>query len=61
VGAVIGVAVLGDPVTPRLGLAAALRCQLTPRIVWDVGVGTEFAGPADRSKMFLTTGPSFGF
>jgi len=38
-----------------------LRYQLTPRIVWDVGVGTEFAGPADRSRFFGVTGFSFGF
>jgi hypothetical protein len=40
---------------------AGFRHQLTPRLVLDLGVGTEFAGPADRSTFFLTTGISFGF
>jgi len=44
-----------------VGTELGLRYQLTPRIVWDVGVGTEFAGPADRSRIFFTTGFSFGF
>jgi len=44
-----------------VGTEVGLRYQLTPRIVWDVGVGTEFAGPATRSNFFLTTGLSFGF
>jgi hypothetical protein len=44
-----------------VGTEVGLRYQLTPRIVWDVGVGTEFAGPADRSKFSFTTGLSFGF
>jgi Putative MetA-pathway of phenol degradation len=44
-----------------VGTEVGLRFQLTPRIVWDVGVGTEFAGPADRSRFFGTTGFSFGF
>ena len=43
------------------GTEVGLRYQLTPRIVWDAGVGTEFAGPANRSPFFLTTGFSFGF
>jgi len=46
---------------PVVGAEAGLRYQLTPRIVWDVGVGTEFAGPARRSPFFLTTGFSFSF
>src|SRR4030095_12133964 len=37
----------GDP--PTVATEVGLRYQLTPRIVWDVGVGTEFAGPAERS------------
>jgi hypothetical protein len=49
----------GDPTT--VGTELGLRYQLTPRIVWDVGVGTEFAGPAERSKFSFTTGLSFGF
>jgi Putative MetA-pathway of phenol degradation len=44
-----------------VGTEVGLRYQLTPRIVWDVGIGTEFAGPAHRSDLFLTTGVSFGF
>ncbi len=46
---------------PFVGIEIGLRYQLTPRMVWDVGVGTEFAGPAHRSDLFLTTGVSFGF
>jgi len=30
-------------------------------MVWDVGIGTEFAGPTHRSDLFMTTGFSFGF
>jgi outer membrane putative beta-barrel porin/alpha-amylase len=44
-----------------VGTEVGLRYQLTPRIVWDVGIGTEFAGPAHRSNLFMTTGFSFGF
>jgi hypothetical protein len=44
-----------------VGTELGLRYQLTPRVVWDVGVGTEFAGPADRSRFSFTTGLSFGF
>jgi hypothetical protein len=44
-----------------VGTEIGLRYQLTPRIVWDVGVGTEFAGPAERSRFSFTTGLSFGF
>jgi outer membrane putative beta-barrel porin/alpha-amylase len=44
-----------------VGAELGMRYQLTPRIVWDVGVGTEFAGPADRSRVFFQTGFSFGF
>jgi Putative MetA-pathway of phenol degradation len=44
-----------------VGLEVGVRYQLTPRIVWDVGIGTEFAGPAHRSNLFMTTGFSFGF
>ena len=44
-----------------VGVELGLRFQLTPRIVWDVGVGTEFTGPADRSRFIVTTGVSFGF
>jgi hypothetical protein len=44
-----------------VGVEAGFRHQLTPRLVWDAGVGTEFAGPSDRAKFFLMTGFSFGF
>ena len=44
-----------------VGLEVGLRYQLTPSIVWDVGVGTEFAGPASRSSFFAVTGFSLGF
>lgn len=44
-----------------VGVEAGFRHQLTPRIVFDAGVGTEFAGPPDRAKFFFTTGISFGF
>ena len=47
--------------TTVVGVELGLRYQLTPRIVWDVGVGTEFAGPADRSRFLFQTGFSFGF
>jgi hypothetical protein len=43
------------------GVEIGFRHQLTPRIVLDAGVGTEFAGPADRSTFFVTTGVSVGF
>jgi hypothetical protein len=44
-----------------VGGEVGIRYQLTPRIVWDVGGGTEFAGPADRSRFFFNTGFSYGF
>jgi hypothetical protein len=44
-----------------VGGEVGVRYQLTPTIVWDLGVGTEFAGPADRSRLFFNTGLSFGF
>ena len=47
--------------TNIVGTELGLRYQLTPRVVWDVGVGTEFAGPGDRSRFFGVTGFSFGF
>jgi hypothetical protein len=49
----------GEPTT--VGTEVGFRYQLTPRIVWDAGVGTEFAGPAERSRFSFTTGLSFGF
>lgn len=47
--------------SPVVGTEVGLRYQLTPRIVWDIGAGTEFVGPANRSSVFLTTGFSLGF
>jgi hypothetical protein len=44
-----------------VGAEVGLRYQLTPRIVWDVGVGSEFAGPSDRSRFSFQTGFSVGF
>ena len=49
----------GEPTA--VGTEVGLRYQVTPRMVWDVGVGTEFAGPAERAKFSLNTGVSFGF
>ncbi len=44
-----------------VGTEIGLRYQLTPRMVWDVGIGTEFDGPTHRSDLVLRTGFSFGF
>jgi Putative MetA-pathway of phenol degradation len=44
-----------------VGVEVGVRYQLTPRMVWDVGIGTEFAGPTHRSDLSLATGFSFGF
>jgi hypothetical protein len=44
-----------------VGAEVGLRYQLTPRLVWDVGVGSEFAGPSKRTPFFLMTGFSVGF
>jgi hypothetical protein len=44
-----------------VGGEIGVRYQLTPAIVWDLGVGTEFTGPADRARLFFNTGFSFGF
>ena len=46
---------------PTVGTEVGVRYQLTPRLVWDAGVGTEFAGLARRSSLTFTTGLSFGF
>jgi hypothetical protein len=43
------------------GAEIGFRHQLTARVVLDAGIGTEFAGPAERSPLFLTTGISVGF
>ena len=49
----------GEPTT--VGTEVGVRYQLTPRLVWDVGLGTEFTGPSHRSPFFFATGLSFGF
>lgn len=43
------------------GVEAGLRHQFSSRIVLDGGIGTEFAGPSDRSVVFGAVGVSFGF
>ena len=43
------------------GVEVGLRHQFSSRIVLDGGLGTEFAGPSDRSAVFGTLGLSFGF
>ena len=43
------------------GLEVGLRHQLSSRIVLDGGLGTEFAGPSDRSVFTGTVGVSVGF
>jgi Putative MetA-pathway of phenol degradation len=49
----------GDP--NMVGAELGLRYQLTPTIVWDLGIGSEFAGPSDRSLFLLSTGISWAF
>jgi hypothetical protein len=44
-----------------VGTELGFRYQITRTIVWDTGVGTEFAGPAGRSKFMFNTGLSFAF
>jgi hypothetical protein len=43
------------------GAELGFRHQLTQRVVVDAGIGSELAGPADRSSLFVTTGVSVGF
>ena len=43
------------------GIGIGLRHQVSSRIVFDAGMGTEFYGPADRSVFFGTIGLSVGF
>lgn len=43
------------------GMGIGLRHQVSSRIVFDAGMGTEFYGPADRSVFFGTVGLSVGF
>lgn len=44
-----------------VGVEFGFRHQLTPQMVVDAGIGTEFAGPAERSCLFFTSGLSFAF
>lgn len=43
------------------GVEVGIRHQLTSRLVMDAGLGTEFAGPADRAAVLGTVGLSVGF
>ena len=43
------------------GVEVGLRHQFSSRVVLDGGIGTEFAGPSDRSAIFGTVGLSIGF
>lgn len=44
-----------------VGAEVGIRRQWTPWTVLDAGIGTEFAGPANRSSFFGTVGLSVGF
>jgi len=43
------------------GIGIGLRHQVSSRVVFDAGLGTEFLGPSDRSIFFSTVGLSVGF
>lgn len=43
------------------GIEMGLRHQFSQRLVLDGGIGTEFAGPSDRSRILGTVGLSVGF
>lgn len=43
------------------GMGIGLRHQVSSRVVFDAGLGTEFIGPSDRSVFFSTIGLSVGF
>lgn len=43
------------------GAEVGFRHQMTQRLVLDFGVGSEFAGPAQRTQLFVTSGFSLGF
>jgi hypothetical protein len=43
------------------GVEVGIRKQIAPLTVLDVGIGTEFAGPAERTPFFATVGVSVGF
>jgi len=46
---------------PIYGAEAGVRHQLGTQTVFDAGVGTEFAGPRERSTFFFTAGISISF
>jgi hypothetical protein len=43
------------------GIEAGIRHQVSSRLVLDAGLGTEFAGPSDRSAFFGILGLSMAF
>jgi len=43
------------------GVGIGLRHQVSSRVVFDAGLGTELLGPSDRSVFFSTMGLSIGF
>jgi hypothetical protein len=43
------------------GVEMGLRHQLSSRVVFDMGIGTEFYGPSDRAAVTGTVGASVGF
>ena len=43
------------------GVGIGLRHQVSSRVVFDAGLGTELIGPSDRSVFFSTIGLSVGF
>lgn len=51
---------LGGQQNPT-GIGMGLRHQVSSRVVLDMGLGSEVAGPPDRSVFFSTIGLSVGF
>ena len=50
---------VGDPNT--VGVEVGVRYRLSAAVYWDAGLGTDLAGPGDRSRFFFTTGLTVGF
>lgn len=48
-------------ISATYGAELGFRYQLTPRTVFDAGLGSEFSGPAGRAPFFVRTGLSFGY
>ena len=46
---------------PTVGAELGLRHRLAPRVAVDAAIGSEFAGPRDRSPFYATVGLSFDF